>query len=200
MPANPHGHQLDVPTASGRTLNIAKPRAENIDINDIATHLAKQCRHNGACRNFYSAAQHSLVVCDIVQSGTRDFEMALRALLHDAHDAYLGHIPRGTQFQIEAAGGSPSILDIQADIANTINAWFGFRPITLTQVRTIEMADLTALATEYRDLLPNGTRMPEHLPPAHKKPITPWPWQKAEEKFLEKFSDLESMVESEVAA
>ena len=62
-----------------------QPRIDKVAIEDIAHGLAFQCRFNGQTCDFYSVAQHSLIVADLVPESHR-----LAALLHDAAEAYLG--------------------------------------------------------------------------------------------------------------
>lgn len=70
-------------TYTGRQFWPLDPRAEDIDIRDVAHHLSLICRFNGAGRAFYSLAQHSCLVAD-----TLDAPLKLWGLLHDAAEAY----------------------------------------------------------------------------------------------------------------
>lgn len=69
------------------------PRAEEVDILDIAHSLSMQCRYAGHCRKFYSVAEHSVLLARWVR-GKADAETALWGLLHDASEAYLVDVPR----------------------------------------------------------------------------------------------------------
>lgn len=60
------------------------PRPEEIDINDIAWSLSMQCRYAGHVTRFYSVAEHSILVSQLVPATD-----ALWGLLHDATEAYL---------------------------------------------------------------------------------------------------------------
>lgn len=76
-------------TYSGRQFWPLDPRPEEVYLVDIAHSLSQQCRFTGHCRTFYSVAQHSLLVADLVGPQNR-----LWALLHDAAEAYLCDVAR----------------------------------------------------------------------------------------------------------
>ena len=59
------------------------PRPEEILIEDIASHLSKICRYGGACNQFYSVAEHSVLV-----GLNCPKEYQLEGLLHDATEAF----------------------------------------------------------------------------------------------------------------
>jgi hypothetical protein len=68
-------------------------RPEDIDIEDIAHHLACSNRFVGALRTPVSIAQHSICVARLV-GGWAGKEYALYGLLHDASEAYLGDVSK----------------------------------------------------------------------------------------------------------
>lgn len=74
-------------TYTGIAFPIFDPQVEDIEIEDIAHHLSFNCRFNGAVTDFYSVAQHSVLVSQQVPE-----EDALWGLLHDAAEAYLGDL------------------------------------------------------------------------------------------------------------
>jgi hypothetical protein len=61
------------------------------DINVIASALSKLCRFNGHCVEFYSVAQHCVLVSQIMQD--LDLGNPVEGLLHDGTEAYLADIP-----------------------------------------------------------------------------------------------------------
>lgn len=65
------------------------PAPDNIDIIDIAHALSMQCRFSGHVSEFYSVAQHCVLVSYLCDS-----DHALSGLLHDASEAYLVDVPR----------------------------------------------------------------------------------------------------------
>jgi hypothetical protein len=87
-------------TFTGRQFWPCDPRPEDVCLEDIAHHLALMCRFGGACRVFYSVAEHSVRVAELVWDRTNgDREAALAGLLHDASEAYLVDIPKTTQIR-----------------------------------------------------------------------------------------------------
>lgn len=76
-------------TISGKKIVYDDLRPEMFDIRDIAHALSNICRFGGHIEQFYSVAQHSVMVSKIVPK-----HLALAALLHDASEAYLSDIVR----------------------------------------------------------------------------------------------------------
>lgn len=80
---------------SGILMHTAHPASAHIYTKDIAQGLSLTCRWGGQIDYFYSVAQHSVLLYDVMR---RDFpdehEWALWALLHDASEAYIGDVPR----------------------------------------------------------------------------------------------------------
>lgn len=129
-------------TASGRHFDPVDPQPDMIDLVDIATGLANECRFAGQCRFFYSVAQHSVLVSQHVPP-----EYAWEGLLHDATEAYIKDIPAPVKRLL------PDYRALEKRIEGAIRARFGLPAI---QSPGIKQADLTLLATERRDLMPNG--------------------------------------------
>ena len=73
-----------LPTCTGRRVHIAAPLPDEIDIEDIAHGLSHVCRFAGHVPLYYSVAQHSLLVSELLDERT-----AMWGLLHDASEAYL---------------------------------------------------------------------------------------------------------------
>lgn len=71
------------------------PKLDDIDIIDIAFSLGKKCRFNGHTINgFYSVAEHSLLVCKLLEDINSSISECLWGLMHDAVEAYTGDIPK----------------------------------------------------------------------------------------------------------
>lgn len=83
-------------TRSGRRFWPLDPRPEEIHIVDIAAGLSMHCRYSGQCSQFYSVAEHAVLVSRHVAP-----EFAREALLHDSAEAYIGDMIRPLKHQPE---------------------------------------------------------------------------------------------------
>ncbi len=77
-----------IATSTGKHIDFVNITPDQICIEDIARGLSNECRFAGQLESFYSVAQHSVYVSQIVPP-----EYALEALLHDAAEAYIKDIP-----------------------------------------------------------------------------------------------------------
>lgn len=74
-------------TFTGKKFWALDPRSEDVDIIDIAHALSHACRYAGHCKQFYSVAEH----CVLMAQKAKAHKMW--ALLHDASEAYICDIP-----------------------------------------------------------------------------------------------------------
>lgn len=80
-------------TFTKRTLDLASPRAEDVDVWDVAHALSLLCRYGGHAPHFYSVAEHSLLVEELAGDlGVWSAAERLSFLMHDAQEAYLGDV------------------------------------------------------------------------------------------------------------
>ena len=66
----------------------------------IAQQLSRICRYGGATPHFYSVARHSLLVAELVP---HDPALRLAALVHDAHECWIGDVLRPAKQKIGSA-------------------------------------------------------------------------------------------------
>lgn len=167
-----------IQTATGRRFYPLSPRAEDVDIRDIAHALSLLCRFNGHSAGFYSVAEHSVRVCDSLPA-----EHKLWGLLHDAAEAYLGDLPRPLKRQLPAFSQAEDVV-LRCVMDRYGLAW--------PMPPAVRAADDQLLATEARDLMgaPAWARGTEPLP----APIEPWTPTHARDLFLERFHTLVGQV------
>lgn len=76
-------------TRAGLAYFHENPTVDSIRIADIAHALSNICRFGGHTSRFYSVAEHSVLVSQVVPA-----EHAFVALMHDATEAYVCDVPR----------------------------------------------------------------------------------------------------------
>jgi uncharacterized protein len=167
-----------VSTFSGNRFYPLEPRIDVVAIEDIAHGLAYQCRFNGQTREFYSVAQHSLIVASLVP-----IELRLAALLHDAAEAYLGDMVKPLKVLM------PEFADLEDKVTAIIAGAFA---IDFSEYGPIKRADLIALATEKRDLMPHSAERWAYLDDvrALPGPIVAMSPEQAKQAFLDQFAEL----------
>ena len=131
-------------TAGGRQFWPLDPRADEVDIDDIATALSHQGRYNGHTRHFYSVAQHSTEMARWFM-GRRDFPMAREALLHDAAEAYVGDVIRPLKRFLTGFG------EIEARVEAVVRQCFG---LAAELPAAVKQADTHILGDEMIALFP----------------------------------------------
>lgn len=159
-----------IQTFTGRKFWPIEPAAEDVCIEDIAHALALKCRFAGHCREFYSVAQHSVLVASLVQPVD-----ALWALLHDAGEAYFADIPRPVKRSL------PIFKDIERGIMNVVCEAFG---LPQEQPQSVTHADAVLLATEARDLMGDVQHWTGLEAAPMRQQIVPLGWREAEKTFL----------------
>lgn len=132
-----------IQTQCNNQFSFINPRVETINIETIAHALSNICRFTGHTYHFYSVAEHSLYVSRLVPE-----EMALEALLHDATEAYVGDVSAPLKTLL------PDYRAIEARVEAAIVERFNLQ-VPLNHPK-IKRADLTMLATEQQELMPEN--------------------------------------------
>ncbi len=115
------------------------PNPNLISIDDIAHALSLKCRFNGQCKDFYSVAQHSLLVASLLPP-----EQKLEGLMHDAAQAYISDITSPVKHRLS------DYKDAHSRLWCVIAKRFGLSDPLHPYV---QHANLVALATEKRHLI-----------------------------------------------
>lgn len=166
-------------------MDLDLPSPEAIDPHTLSIVLARICRFGGHCNPFYSVAQHSILVCELVNSPT----LKLPALLHDAHEAFWGfgnvcrpakHLTPTIRAELKALAGR-----VDAAIAQR----FDF-PVEWFTHPSIKHADDKALATEKRDLMESEPEPWVQLPEPHFDLIEPWDIDESFRRFQSRLYEL----------
>ena len=175
-------------TFTGIKFHPLDPKMSEIDIRDIAHALSLQNRYNGHTAEFYSVAEHSLMVSELGGSAER----ALLGLLHDASEAYLGDIIA----PLKQTGLFKEFGTYDGNLQRMIYAKFCRFVITEEMLEHVHKNDQRALCTEVHKLncifpKPDQRSMFSDYPvPSIVADITkrvPMSPKEAEQKFLDRF-------------
>lgn len=169
-----------IQTYSGLQFYPQHPLPEDVEITDIAHALSMICRFCGHCKEFYSVAQHCVLVSETCLP-----ENAFWGLLHDASEAYICDIPRPLKQMEEFK--QYKIMEKKAQ--ETICLRFD---ISINEPWDVKRADCVLLATERRDLMnPVATKAEwGFLPDPLKETIIPLSPKEAELAFMNRFNYL----------
>lgn len=162
-------------SVTGEPFDYDNPR--HVDIEEIAHALSHICRFGGHTSEFYSVAQHSIMVSSILPSS-----LALEGLLHDASEAFIGDMPTPLKLMF------PGYKEIERRIEAVMSEQYGLN----LAAPEIKQADLLMLATE-RKLF---TKNQEDYWPILEG-IEPLPWvfppmspEKAKDAFLNVYQEI----------
>jgi hypothetical protein len=167
-----------IQTASGLAFHPYAPTADQICIEDIAHALGMICRFGGHCRRFYSVAEHSVWVSNLVPPTD-----ALAGLLHDAAEVYLCDLP--TPIKDELKGYSR----LEFLVTEAIQRKWGLD--TGPWPETVQNADLTLLATEKAQLTAPEPRPWQRLPAPLDIELKCLAPEDAKHAFLRRFRELQ---------
>lgn len=165
-----------IQTFSGMKFYIFDPRPEEICIGDIAHALSFKCRFSCHCREFYSVAQHSLMVSELMED-RYGIDGGLCGLMHDSAEAYIGDMVK----PIKRMPFMDSYKAAENAILGMIYEKFQVKNIDYKSV------DNVVLATEKRDIMSNCMHAWESLPDPLIQKIVPRPILNIEQEFLNTF-------------
>jgi hypothetical protein len=165
-------------TFSGRKFWPLDPRADEVDIKDIAHSLALQCRYAGHSVSFYSVAEHSVLMARWLRTHYGPLT-ALAGLLHDASEAYLVDVPRPVKPFLTGYKA------IEAKVQTVVYQKYGLPP---EMPAAVHEADNRIIADELKLLVPMDWHG-KHDDPLG-VPVAGWSWQVAEQEFLTEFESL----------
>lgn len=166
-----------IQTYSGMQMYPLDPRPYELDIQDIAHSLAMQCRFNGHTKAFFSVAEHSCHVSDILPA-----PLKLTGLMHDASEAYLCDMPRPLK---RCEGFAEKYLEAERELERIIAVRFG---LDYPFDDAIHDADNRLLCTEALQLMaPLHPEWGDHYRPVEGLVLPCWGPEEAREQFLNRY-------------
>lgn len=182
-------------SSTGKVIDLLAPynSIAPLTVGEIAHSLSTINRFTGHAVRPYSVAEHSLLVADIVEQQLGLGVLAvLGALLHDAHEIVCNDQSTPTKQVI----GRPW-YDFEHEWEHAFHKVFGLVEVFATYGSAIKRADLIALATEKRDLMPPGGQPwaclagIEPLPHINLRDRDHFTWQDWRTAFEDRFHELQ---------
>lgn len=171
-----------IETYTGKKFYFLDPSPDSIDIVDIAHALSMICRYTGHCNRFYSVAEHSVHVANLLPEGLK-----LAGLLHDASEAYITDIASPIKQHL------PDYQKMEDTLCAAIYAKY---KLEYPSNALVKAADYCMLSTEAHYLLPSRGNDWD-LWKFHKRPLVlheekplGLPPDVSELLFIEKFKEL----------
>jgi 5'-deoxynucleotidase YfbR-like HD superfamily hydrolase len=186
-------------TVSGNVVEFTNPNPDSLDIDDIAHNLSHACRWGGAVDQFYSVAQHCVLVHDCVLASLgrthvtlrEDYrQIALAALLHDASEYLLCDMPTPVKYHPLMEG----YRILERRLQGAVGDKYGL-PAKLFKCQMIKEADMRVRIAEAEDFsdMPLSMACCSHEQTAPRWPeynLQPWQSPHAKRIFLSRFENL----------
>ncbi len=175
------GEDNYIRTYTGRRFWPLDPVSDDVCLEDIAHALAQLCRFTGHSRTFYSVAQHSVLVAELLPA-----PLAIYGLLHDATEAYLCDLSRPVKHDALMAPYREAEVRLHEVICERFlldpkdEAW-----------RLVKWADELMLHAELRDLLKGSSETHAHYARGVSPVVPMWP-EAAEWAFLRAFTEADA--------
>jgi hypothetical protein len=169
-------------THTGKKICPVNPDPEEICIEDIAHSLAYKCRFGGHTNQYFSVAQHSVIVSNFCSH-------SLHGLLHDAAEAYLSDVATTVKCLF------PTMRYAEQILQETIEYKFGLSEVGEDDRKNTKLVDKAVLLVEWEALIDNPNEYDiavdtDDVPRLHWKLAGCWMPVEAERVFLRRFREL----------
>lgn len=171
-------------TFCGSKMDLNNFDATGMTIEEIARGLGNLCRYNGQVKEFYSVAEHSVILSRYFQIQGEGLSLQRHALMHDAAEAFIGDIV----YHLKAM--MPDFKEMEGRILDSIYKEFNLQP-TEEEEKLLHEADRCICIDEMYHLMgaidpvvfKNGRQ------PLHVKPDA-WPPAIAIDEFIKRAKHL----------
>lgn len=140
-----------IETVTGRKYNFIEPDLTDFTLEDIAYPLSTTNRFGNHAKPFWSVAQHSVFVVEILEAqGVYQNHILRAGLMHDAAEAMLNDVPRPLK---------PRIGEAYVELTEIADDAIGRRFHIVEYMmhgKTVKMADRIALVHEGHRVMRNG--------------------------------------------
>jgi len=145
--AHPAREHRWITTFSGERVKSTAVHVSQINKADMVRGLAMQVRYLGQIRDFYSIAEHSVLVSHIAEGLGAPLADQRAALLHDGHEYLTGDFPSPFKYDVEG------LRDWERRIEATFREAMGLPHYEHSMWYSIKRYDLMALHFEANNLM-----------------------------------------------
>lgn len=176
-------HPINVMTYTGKLVDILSIKPNDICIEDIAHSLALQCRYTGHIKEFYSVAQHCVLMSELDLPSD-----PMARLLHDAAETYISDLATQIKRNIKIDGRS--IKNIEVGILVVIGEVFdvdfpsAWDDIIIGDEMMLKAESELLMNEAFQEMLTHG---PDKT---YDVAIIPWGWKQAKRNFTQRYNVL----------
>lgn len=159
-------HRAYITTQSHVRLALPDLHVTDVRLSDVAHACGMQCRFLGHCREFYTVAEHMLMVCHMAElDHGRGSLVAKCALVHDAVEAYSGDWPSPMKVMV------PGYKEFETRIEQTVLEALRLPPKNDPIWATVKLYDVAALFHEAAHLFTPPPPWVREIPERYHHPI-----------------------------
>lgn len=141
-----------IQTWTGKEFDYSDLDNINLDLEDFCYPLAQICRYGGHSKFFYSVAQHSCLVRDLMLIEGESDRMQFHGLVHDFGEAFYCDLPKPMKMSLPK-----DIIDYyegqEKQVVDYITKKCGHEPIASEEKQILKKYDVWALAIESKIVL-----------------------------------------------
>lgn len=176
-----------IETFTGKKFDFSNPQPDMIDIADIAHALSLLCRYNGHCSQFYSVAEHSVLLArHVMEHGAYKPTDMLTMLLHDAAEAYIGDMPAPLKDMM------PQFKELENQIEFVIAHKFKLYHPFPVYIKEFDLRILKDEKEQIMGVVEWGKQMAHVFPLGIK--LQCWTPEQAERKFIQTFEHICTLI------
>jgi hypothetical protein len=155
---------FSVVTKSGMRINLEDPQPSEVLRSDVIAGLSGTCRFAAQTEVFYSVAQHTIMVADLVQTWLGEGRhgipeelfpaVFLAALHHDSHEAFMSDLPAPVKRML------PGYEELSERLDRAVHEALGLSlDLDGCGARTlIDRADMTSRCVEAEEIIPRASK------------------------------------------
>ena len=195
---------FEVELTSGAYFDVTAPDHHALTLNDIAEPLGKTCRYGGACKGYFSVAEHSVLVALKLRRLGAPVSLQLAGLHHDDGEFCLSDIQRPVKLALRHMLELGELGDPYAGITRKLEhaIWRAFGQMNGHMLWTpgdehnplVKEVDVWACSFEARHIMPSKGKHWEQtwllsqatrpIPEHDEDEIHGWEWRQARDVFI----------------